>query len=130
VSSGGVSDHGREHSWYLGHSFERDREEVILHVSQRPLVKYVVSQYGIDAEWDLPASQSANLGPRRNGESVCDKPVRAAVSGLIWLRSTMRPDIASAIRAVVPQALDAAERHWCAVRKVIVYLNETKDLDY
>ena len=39
----------------------------------------VVSRYGVDAESNLPASESADLGPRRNDESVCDKPVRAAV---------------------------------------------------
>ena len=63
---------------------------------------------------DLQASQSADLGPRRNDEPVCDKPVRAAVSSLIG--------------AVARQAHDPAERHWRAVRKIIAHPNKTKDL--
>ena len=69
-----------ELSWYLGCAFERDRKGL-----QRAFIESVVSRYGVDAVSDLPASQSADLGPRRDDEPVCDKPVRAAVGSLIWL---------------------------------------------
>ena len=39
-----------------------------------------------------------------------------------------RSDIANAVRVVARQAHDPAERHWRAVRKIIAYLNKTKDL--
>ena len=78
---------------------------------------------------NLPASQSADLGPRRNDELACDKPVRAAVGSLIWLGNMARRDIANSVRAVARQARDPAERHWRAVRKTIAYLNKTKDLE-
>ncbi|CAN0370223.1 unnamed protein product [Ascophyllum nodosum] len=39
------------------------------------------------------------------------------------------PDIANAVRAISRQAYDPAERHWRAVRKIIAYLNKTKDLE-
>ena len=39
-----------------------------------------------------------------------------------------RPDIANAVGAVTRQAHDPAERHWRAVRNVILYLNGTKNL--
>ena len=77
---------------------------------------------------DLPASQSADLGPRRNDDPLCDKPVRAAVVSLIWLGGMTRPDIVNAVRAVARQALDPAERHWRAVRKRIAYLSISQDL--
>ena len=77
---------------------------------------------------DLPASQSVDLGPRKNDEPVCDKPVRVAVGSLIWLSGMTRPDIANTVRAVARQAHDPAERHWRVVRKIIPYLNKTKDL--
>ena len=77
---------------------------------------------------DLPASQSADLGPRGNDEPVHDKPVRAAVGSLMYLGGMTRPDIANAVRAVARQAHDPAERHWPAVRKIIAYLNKTKYL--
>ena len=74
------------------------------------------------------ASQSVDLGPRRNDGPVCDEPVRAVVGSLIWLGGMTRPDIANAVRAVARQAHDPAERHWRAVRKIIAYLIKTKDL--
>ena len=70
---------GGELSWYIGCAFERDRKGGVLRASQRAFIESVVSRYGVDAVSDLPASQSADLGPRRNDEPVCDKPVRAAV---------------------------------------------------
>ena len=119
---------GGELSWYLGCAFERDRKGGVLRASQRAFIESVVSRYGVEAVSDLPASQSADLGPRRDDEPVCDKPVRATVCSLIWLGGMTRPDIANAVRAVARQAHDPAERHWRAVRKIIAYLNKTKDL--
>ena len=72
-----------ELSWYLGCAFERDRKGGVLRASQRAFIESVVSRYGVEAVSDLPASQSADLGPRRDDEPVCDKPVRAAVGSLI-----------------------------------------------
>ena len=115
-------------SWYLGYAFERDRKGEVLRASQRAFMESVVNRYGADAVSDLPASQSADLGPRRNDEPVYDKPVRAAFGSLIWLGGMTRPDIANAVRAVARQAHDPAERHWRVVRKIISYLNKTKDL--
>ena len=119
---------GGELLWYLGCVFECDRKGGVLRVSQRAFIEYNVSRYGVDAVSDLPASQSADLGPRRKDEPVCDKPVRAAVGCLIWLGGMTWPDIANAVRAEARQAHDPAERHWRAVRKIIAYLNKTKDL--
>ena len=75
----GIQTTGGELSWYIGCAFERDRKGGVLRASQRAFIESVVSRYGVDAVSDLPASQSADLGPRRNDEPVCDKPVRAAV---------------------------------------------------
>ena len=76
---------GRELSGYLGCVFEYDRKGAVLRASQRAFIEYVVSRYGVDAVSDLPASQSADLGPRRKDEPVCDKPVRAAVYYTVFL---------------------------------------------
>ena len=72
---------GGELSWYLGCAFERDRKGGFLRASQRAFIESVVSRYGVDAVSDLLAFQSTDLGPRRDDEPVCDKPVRAVVRG-------------------------------------------------
>ncbi|CAM9895183.1 unnamed protein product [Ascophyllum nodosum] len=115
-------------SWYLGCAFERDKAGGVLRMSQRAFKESVASRYGIDTVSGLPASQSADLGPRREGEPVCDKPVRAAVGSLIWVGGMTRPDIANAVRAVARQPHYPAERHWRAVCKIISHLNGTKKL--
>ena len=119
---------GGELTWYLGYAFERDRKGDVLRASQRAFIESVVNRYGADAVSDLPASQSADLGPRRNDEPVYDKPVRAADGSLIWLGGMTRPDIANAVKEVARQAHNPAERHWRVVRKIISYLNKTIDL--
>ena len=81
---------GGELSWYLGCAFGRDRKGGVLRALQRAFIESVVSRYGVDAVSDLPASQSADLGPRKSDEPVCDKPVCAAVGSLIWLGGMMR----------------------------------------
>ena len=116
---------GGEFSWYLGCAFERDRKRGVLRAPQRALIESVVSRYGFNTVSDLPAYQSANLGPRRNDEPVYDKPVRAAVGSLIWLGGMTRPDIVSAVRAVIRQARDPAGRRWRAVRKIIACVKKT-----
>ena len=93
---------GGELSWYLGCAFKRDRKGGVLRASQGAFIESVVSRYGVDAISDFPASRSANLGPRRNDEPVCDKPVRTAVDSLCWLDGMTRPDIANAVRAEAP----------------------------
>ena len=98
-------------------------------MSQRAFIKSVASRYGVNTVSVLPASQSADLGPRREGEPVCDKSVRAAVGSLIWVGGMTRPDIiANAVRAVARQAHDPAEGHWRAACKIISYLNVTNKL--
>ena len=116
---------GGELSWYLRCAFERDRKGGS---SQRAFIESVVSRYGVDTVSDLPSSQWEDLGPRRNDGPVCDKPVRAADGSLVWLGGMTRPDVTNAVRAVARQAHDPAERHWRAVRKIIAYLNKTKNV--
>ena len=78
---------GGEFSWYLGCEFERDKKGGVLRASQRAFMESVVSRYGVDAVSDFPTSQPADLGPRRNDEPVCDKPVRVVIgSNSIMMR--------------------------------------------
>ena len=62
-------------SWYLGCAFERDKAGGVLRMSQRAFIESVASRYGVNTVSGLPASQSADLGPRREREPVCDKSV-------------------------------------------------------
>ena len=62
-------------SWYLGCAFERDMAGGVLRISQRAFIESVASRYRVNTVSGVPASQSENLGFRRKGEPVCDKPV-------------------------------------------------------
>ena len=95
---------GGELLWYLGCAFECVTKGDVLRASQTASIESVASRYRVNAVSDTPASHSADLGPRRNDESVCNKPVRAATGSLIWLGGMTRSDIANAVRAVARQA--------------------------
>ena len=58
----------------------------------------------------LLAFQSADLGPRWEGEPVCYEPIRTAVGNLIWVKAMARPGIANAMRVVARQGYGSAER--------------------
>ena len=73
---------------YLGCALERDKAGGVLRMSQRAFIESVARRYGIDTVSELTASRSTDLGPRREGEPVCDKMVRAAVESLIWASGT------------------------------------------
>ena len=108
-------------SWYLGCAFERDKTDGVLRMSQRAFMEPVASRHGVNTASGLPAFQPADLGPRREGEPVCDKPARVAFGSLIWIGGTTRPDIANAVRTVARQAHDPAKRHGRAVPKITSY---------
>ena len=56
---------GWELSWHLGCAFECHSKEDVLRAAQEAFIESVVSLYGVNAVSDLPASQSADLGPRK-----------------------------------------------------------------
>lgn len=68
--SGGVPNNGRGTLEVPRCAVERDRKEGALGASQGGFVESVISRYGIDAESEFPAWQSADLGPRRNNRLV------------------------------------------------------------
>ena len=52
-------------------------------MSLRALIETAATRYVVNIVSGLPAFQSADLGPRKEGETVCDKSVQAAVGSLI-----------------------------------------------
>ena len=69
----------------------------------------------------------ADLGPRREDEELCEKPMREAVGNLLWVSGMTRPDIVNAVRAVARQTHNPSSRYWEAVVKIIAYLKRTKE---
>lgn len=61
---------------------------------------------------DLPASQSAGLGPSRDDKSIFDKPVRTAIGSFDWLVGMARQNVTNGIEAVARQVHHSAERPW------------------
>ena len=45
-----------------------DGGAVVLRMSQRAFIESVVSRYGVESSYDLAASQSTDLGPRKDDE--------------------------------------------------------------
>ena len=99
-------------------------------MSQQTFIETVVDRFGVESESDLPASQIVDLGPRREDEELCEKPMREAVGSLLWVSGMTRPDIVSAVRAEGRQTHNPSSRHWKAVVKIIAYLKRQKTWGY
>ncbi|CAB1104429.1 unnamed protein product [Ectocarpus sp. CCAP 1310/34] len=61
----------------------------------------------------------------RDVESTTLKISQTAIT---WVSTCSRPDVSFAVRAVERHAHALAKRHWDAIRKVLSYLKETRDL--
>lgn len=62
-------------------------------VSQRACIEIAVNRFGAEVESGIPASQSADFGPRRENDKLSDKPIRTAIGSLLWVSGMARPDI-------------------------------------
>ena len=108
--------------------FERDWELGTIKVSQGAYVESIVKRFNVQTTSPIPASPSADVGPKKEDEPIATVPFREVVGCLMWVLTMTRPDITNAVRAVARQAHAPTARLWITITKIIVYLHGTKDL--
>ena len=87
-----------------------------------------MTRFAVQSISDIPASPSADLGPKQADKAGGDWPVREAIGSLMWLSTMTRPDITNAVRAVARYAHAPTERLWQAIMKILSYLIGTRSL--
>jgi hypothetical protein len=112
----------------LGVKIERDRNKKQMFLSQRAYIEQLVEKFGLsDCK---PCYTPASLDPLRKPDvpNQVSYPYREAIGSLMYLMLCTRPDIANALGCVAKYCDGYDQSHWIAVKRIIRYLNTTKDL--
>ena len=114
--------------FFMGCACMQDLKTGKLSIVQTAFTEALARHFDVITASLYPASPDANLGARMESESGGTWAYGEAVGGIMWLSVMSRPDIASAVRAVVRHSHNAPARYWKAVLVIIEYLLGTNDL--
>lgn len=128
-----ITDNGPVHH-VLNLEVTRDRSNRRLWISQRGYIDKILKTYRM--EDCKPSSTPAEKSPMIPVTDLSDSdkvimdtvPYRGAVGSLLYAAVATRPDIAAAVGAVSRYMTNPGPKHWTAVKRIIRYLQGTKDL--
>ena len=84
-----------EGTWYDGCGIERNAELGTIEMSQEAYIESLMTRCYVHTSFRHPVSPGADLGPKLDGASGGDWPVREAIGSLLWLSIMTWPDITS-----------------------------------
>ena len=130
-----MTDFG-EVSTILGIKVTRDREKGVLTLSQEKYASEVLDRFqmtnckGKDTPIETGVKLSVQMRPQTEKEQEEMKriPYRQAVGSLMYLMVSTRPDLAAAVGIVSRFGENPCPNHWRAVKWIIQYLRNTKNL--
>ena len=128
-------DFGRV-STVLSIKIKHDLKRGVLTMSQEKYIQFLLIKFGMeDCKPTLTPMVSGlklskSMEPNSEGEiKEMEKfPYRSAVGSLMYLMTSTRPDIASAIGIVSRFLQNPGKLHWEAVKRIFRYLQQTKSL--
>ena len=109
----------------------------IVSMDQRKYTSNILSKYldSTEQTWlDTPADSSIvltqDLGPLTEAETISMRtiPYREVIGCLLWLSLGTRPDITYAVSQVAKFSANPGQVHWKAVKRILRYLNGTRNL--
>ena len=120
-------------SHYLGMTITRDRANRTLHLSQKAYIDKMLLRFGMKN--CKKATTSMNVGIKLNNDDEYQTTVKeikqfqAQIECLIYLFTQTRPDIAFAVQKLDRFNLNPTKTAENAVKQMLRYLQDTKDLD-
>ena len=118
---------------YLGMDITRDREARTIILSQAPYIEGVLERFGMEdsAPVHTPMLERHGLSaPAAPPTYSSDQPYPELIGSLMYAMTCTRPDLAYPLsvlsRYVAPGR--HTEEHWCAAKRLLRYLKQTKDL--
>ena len=125
-----MKDMGELH-YFLGVKVIQKPELKEVWIGQEAYTKSVLERFGMDNS--KPVNTPVN--PRKKLKKAADDSPRVdqvnyqcAVGHLLYLSTKTRPDIAYAVSDVARFSADPTEEHWAAVKRIMRYLNGTRDM--
>jgi transposase InsO family protein len=124
-----------EATYVLGIEIIRDRERGLLGLSQRGYIEKVLKRFNMAdcAGGSVPMTKGDKLSqsqaPQNDIErqDMRDKPYASLVGSLMYAQVCTRPDIAFPISVLGRFQSNPGQAHWIAGKKVLRYLQRTKD---
>ncbi|BBH07111.1 hypothetical protein Prudu_018948 [Prunus dulcis] len=124
-----------EASYVLGIDISRNRDKGLLGLSQRSYIEKVLKRFNMQdcAGSDIPIAKGDKLSteqaPKTEQEKLemADKPYASLVGSLMYAQVCTRPDLAFAVSMLGRFQSNPGQAHWVAGKKVMRYLQRTKD---
>lgn len=112
-------------SQFLGVRFIRDREGAWL--SQSQYIATVLQKFGLSDCKSVATPMCISLGDSEHSESIDQTSYQEMIGTLLFLSTRTRPDISSTVGILSRFASDPRRIHEVAVKRVIRYLQGTRD---
>ncbi|CAL8992142.1 unnamed protein product, partial [Prunus brigantina] len=124
-----------EASYVLGIEISRDRKRDYLGLSQKGYIEKILKRFNMMdcVGGDVPINKGDKLSreqaPKKNQEKleISDKPYASLVGSLMYAQVYTRPDIAFPISVLGRFQSNLGQAHWVPGKKVMRYLQRTKD---
>ena len=129
-----VKDLG-EAQFVLGIEIIRDRNRIVLGLSQKQYIDRVIRRYNMEkcSSREMPIGKgdkmSADQSPKNELEKeiMKDKSYASLVGSLMYAQVCTRPDLAFAVSVLGRFQSNPSTPHWIAAKKVLKYLKRTRD---
>ncbi|CAL8999389.1 unnamed protein product [Prunus brigantina] len=124
-----------EASYVLGIDISRDRKNGVLGLSQKSYIEKVLKRFNMQncTGSDIPIAKvdklSTEQAPKTEQEKLemVDKPYASLVGSLMYAQVCTRPDLAFAVSMLGRFQSNPGQAHWIAGKRVLRYLQRTKD---
>jgi len=114
----------------VGYEFTRDESRRLMKVSQTQYISRVLEKFGMADSTPVKTPLDANVKLEKTpeGESHDIPAYRHAIGSLMYAATGTRPDIAFAVQHLSQFSSNPSPAHWTAIKRVLCYLNGTKNL--
>ena len=128
-----ITDHG---PWFLSFQIKRDRESRTISINQHAYIETVVEKFRLTNARKVATPMDPNVQfsiqqcPSSLNQAACmdGVPYSKAIGLILWAAVVSQPDTAYAVGVVSQFIQNPGQAHWEAVKRVISYLESTKDL--
>src|SRR5687767_2341992 len=107
----------------------RNRQRRIIRLSQETCIGKVISEFGMEQCKSVFTPIAPGMIMNESNDDETDKTLYQAIVGSIqYAAITTRPDIAFAASVIGRYAARPSESHFCIAKRVLRYLQGTKNL--
>lgn len=103
-------------------------------LSGQSIIDELLNKFGMSGSRHVSTPMDANLIFLSNDSKNADEEDRlnyaSAIGSLLYIANMFRPDICYGVSVLSQFTSNPSEDHWRGVKRVLRYLNGTRDLDY